>query len=375
MTETTDESSWIRHWLLETAAPLWLDTGARPGGGVWESLDLAGLPATGQNRRVRVQFRQAFVYADLAARFPDHPQAPRWRAFAVALNDWALTHGVDRDSGNLGALMAPDGRLLAAPHDLYDLAFVLLAGAALIRAGAGDSGHRGLAWGRQALDRLRAPVGWHEDARLGALPRRQNPHMHLFEASTALAEVTGEPFWHGVADECLGLLRNRFLAADGTVLEYFDADLNPLSEGQQVEPGHGAEWIWLLERYERLLGRSTEVDFTSMTQAMLAGRDESGLLHDRMHPPSATRRLWPQTEFLKAGLALARMGRPLPPDAAPQWVLGRLKSEYLGPAPAGGWLDLLDAKGSDVAPAPLMPASTFYHLAVAFLEADNAGKG
>lgn len=117
-----------------------------------------------------------------------------------------------------------------------------------------------------------------------------------------------------MADECLNLLRSRFLAPDGTVLEHFDPDLNPLTEGQQIEPAHGTQWIWLLERYERLLARPDGVDFTPMSTAMLAGRDTSGLPRDRMRPPSPTRRLWlwPQTGFIKAPLALARMGRPPP---------------------------------------------------------------
>lgn len=162
MTDTIAESSWIRLWLLETAAPLWLGIGAHTGGGVWESLDLAGRLATGQSRPVRAQFRQALVCADLTARFPDHPQAARWCAFAVAPNEWALTHGVNRDTGNLGALMAPDGRL----HDLYGLAFVLLAGGAPIRAGAAWHGAARRSTGcARRMDGTRTPPPRHPGGR------------------------------------------------------------------------------------------------------------------------------------------------------------------------------------------------------------------
>lgn len=49
-------------------------------------------------------------------------------------------------------------------------------------------------------------------------------------------------------------------------------------------------------------------------------------------------------------------------------MLNRWRAEYLAPAPARGWLDLLDSTGWNVATTPLMLASPFYHLAAALTE-------
>jgi mannose-6-phosphate isomerase len=274
-----------------------------------------------------------------------------------------MDRGFDPASGNLAARLAPDTSILTAPHDFYDIAFMLLAAAALIEAEFDV--RRDLEQLETELARLKAPLGWHENA-ARSLPRRQNPHMHMFEASTALFAATGAERFRHMAAECLGLFREVFLAGDRRVLEYFDADWVPLEGGDQaVEPGHMAEWVYLLDRYETVTGHSCGMALEPLFDAVLSRCDTSGLLPDRSEPVLAdSRRLWPQTELLKAAVALRRRGAELPAGAAPEAVLARMWQQYFETGVAGGWYDKRSAAG--VLLSDNMPASTFYHILVAF---------
>lgn len=369
----------VSGWLHGQALPLWASAGIDPSGnGAWEALDHQGRPLGTRDKRLRVMPRQAFVFARAAqderrdekrAEKRDKTGNRDYLALAQSLFDFAMRRGTEPETGNLAARLSPDGKILSAPHDLYDLAFMHLAAAALIEAGPGPGPGAGadpgdaLAWLDAALDRLAAPRGWHEDA-AARQPRRQNPHMHLFEAMTELYRVTGAPRYRTIAEQCLALFTDIFLQPGGRVHEYFAADWGPHDGAQAVEPGHMAEWIWLLDRYETVIGQGTGVDIAALFAQVLAGRDASGLLRDSTLPPAATRRLWPQTEFLKASLVLRARGMDLPPEARPDAILDRLFAEYLDMPVPGGWYDKRGENGELVSTD--MPSSTFYHLYVAF---------
>lgn len=346
----------VADWLYEKALPLWAGVGLDPSGaGAWEALDHAARPLVRRDKRLRVMPRQAFVFARASHR------SPAYLSSARSLFDFAMTRGTDPGTGNLAALLAPDGTILQAPHDLYDLAFMHLAAAALTEAGVDVAAD--LARLDAALDRLAAPRGWHEAADR-RLPRRQNPHMHLFEAATELYRVTGAPRYRAIADTCLDLFATAFLQSDGRVLEYFGPDWAPVQHDQAIEPGHLAEWIWLLDRFETVTGQDTGIDPTPIFARMARGRDAGGLLLDRAEPASDTRRLWPQTEFLKAGLVLRARGQALPRGTEPDTVLERLFAGYLDTPVAGGWYDKRQTGGKLLSQD--MPASSFYHIYVAF---------
>lgn len=345
-------------WLTEDALPLWSQIGWDAASGtVWEALDHQGAPLTTMPKRLRVQARQAYCFAAAAPQAPHLPDLPDK---ARALFRFAMTRGVDPETGNLGALLAPDGSLMEASHDLYDIAFMLLASAALIEAG--EEIEADLAWLEAALARLEAPRGWFETAAPGPR-RRQNPHMHMFECSTALYAATSEPRFLAMAETCLDLFRDVFLQPNGDVFEYFDTDWTPVTEGQTVEPGHMAEWIYLLDAYEQASGRSTGVDLELIFGRVWAARDAAGALPDRSDPPAGTRRSWPQTELLKASLVLQRRGHSLPEGARPDEAMGMLWREYLDVPVRGGWYDKRSCDGALL--SQNMPASTFYHILVA----------
>jgi len=351
---TTDFKTLLPAWLHEAALPLWTGAGVdRATGTVWEALDHTGSPCVDMQRRLRVQVRQAYCFA--------MSEAPGDRDLALQLFRFAMDHGFDPASGNLAARLAPDTAILTAPHDLYDVAFMLLAASALIAMGADVADD--LARLEMELAKLKAPRGWYENA-ARSLPRRQNPHMHMFETSTALFAATGEIRFRDMAEECLGLFREVFLAQDGRVLEYFAEDWTPLAgAAQQVEPGHMAEWVYLIDRYEVITGRAAEVPLGRLYAAVLARRDGMGLLPDRADPQAETRRLWPQTELLKATIAMARRGETPAGAPAPEVVLTQMWEQYLDTPVPGGWYDMRSTDG--VLLSEVMPASTFYHILVA----------
>jgi mannose-6-phosphate isomerase len=84
-------------------------------------------------------------------------------------------------------------------------------------------------------------------------------------------------------------------------------------------------------------------------------------LNDDLTVARGTSRLWPQTERLRAALALETDCRARHREAA---QAARAIETYLRPAGSGLWAD---GPGDDVAPAP---ASSFYHIigAIAALE-------
>lgn len=345
----------IETWLYDKALPLWSQAGIDPATGTsWEALDHSGRPLRGIERRLRVQLRQSACFAKLGK-----------TALARQLFDWVMGNGFDPETGNLAARLSPDMRILDAPHDLYDLAFAGYAAAALTQADQDVT--EDLARIDAAITRLKAPVGWFENA-ARQLPRRQNPHMHLFEMATELCHATGHQRFLQIAEECLDLFRTRFLQTDGRVLEFFDADLEPLPPSRQkIEPGHMAEWIFLLDRYNQVTGQDSGVDLPLVWTAVSARRDQTGLLPDESDPTSNTRRLWPQTELLKAACVMHSKGE-LPREDVMR-ILNALWSEYLDTPVSGGWYDKRTSQGTLL--SDNMPASTFYHIVGAFRMFDD----
>jgi mannose/cellobiose epimerase-like protein (N-acyl-D-glucosamine 2-epimerase family) len=362
----------LRGWLLDQAVPLWTGAGWDAATGtVWEALDHAGRPRRDLDRRLRVQARQAYAFATLARQPGVCPAlAADLRARAEGLFDFVMTRGFAPGSGNLASWLAPDLTIRTAPHDLYDLSFVLLAAAGLAAAGTDVSAE--IARLEGALDRLAAPRGWHECA-ARRLPRRQNPHMHLFEAMCALYRATGAPRFAARAATCRRLMAETFLGADLRLLEFYDAGLRPLTGAdQREEPGHLVEWIALEAGWQALdlpegAGRAPLPPPEAMFAAATAHLSPGGLLPDVAG--QASFRLWPQSELLRAARLMQGAGADLPERLRPEAVLARIRAGYLETPVPGGWYDQRDGKGALV--SDTMPASTFYHLVEAFLCHDS----
>jgi len=360
----------IRSWMFDAALPFWGSAGvdiAR--GGFFEELDLAGRPTAVPFKRTRAMCRQVYVFSHAATL----GWAPGAELSAMG-TAYLLSHAwLGPDRGWARRLTA-DGDVLDPTPDLYDLAFVMFALAWRVKL-AGDAD--ALARLHDTLDfverHLRHPSGegfWHQAPSLG--PRVQNPHMHLLEACLAAFEATGDPRFRDRASEIVRLFRDRLF--DGrTLAESFTDDWRRLPEvrGLVVEPGHHFEWAWILASYQRLVGG----DFSREAAALVDFAERHGVdpetqvtfnqVRDDGTPIDRGSRTWPNTERIKGHLALFELtGRDPRPAVAGSARL--LLDRYLGVTPHGSWMDHFDEEGRPMSTA--VPASTLYHLFLAFAE-------
>ncbi len=362
MTALHDMALRVRHWLNDAAWPLWIDRGMDRDGLFFEQLDFAGRPDLAARRRIRVQGRQMFAFSQALAAGHEAAREPLARGLAtIEARCW----GPDGKPGWIHAL-TPDGQPLDLLRDTYDQAFMLFGLAAAARVGferARVLAERTVAFLDDSL--ADAKAGGFMEGLPPSLPRRSNPHMHLMEAMLALHDVTGQPHWLDRANRIAALFESRFFDHEaGTLGEYFTRDLI-LAAGQSgasVEPGHHFEWSWLLHRLADAGGR----DHRAQANALYAfglrhGIGASGFAIDECAKSGTqlrlSRRTWPQTELIKAHLANGAHD-----DAAR--ITGMLLDSYLGTRVPGLWIDQFDAKGE--ASAEVVPASTLYHLVVAF---------
>jgi mannose/cellobiose epimerase-like protein (N-acyl-D-glucosamine 2-epimerase family) len=206
-----------------------------------------------------------------------------------------------------------------------------------------------------------------------ALPRRSDPHMHLLEATLEWSEAAGEARFLALAGRMVTLFSDRFFDRDtGTLREFFTADLGPAegAAGQVVAPGHHFEWSWLLAWADRRSAGHANAEGGALYDfAIRHGLDRSGFAIDECDRTGRqvrlSRRAWPQTELIKAYLNAARQGDAGAAEAAARLTQAFLGS-YLATETRGLWMDQFDAHGVGMTDAA--PASTLYHVVVAFRE-------
>jgi mannose/cellobiose epimerase-like protein (N-acyl-D-glucosamine 2-epimerase family) len=356
-------------WLTDYAWPLWLSHGVDwQRGAFHEHLDSTSLLCRSPFRRLRVAARQTYVFSK-AARY-DVPRAKE----AVVLGLNFLRGPARLSDGGFAWRFDLDNRPIDLTRDLYDHAFVLLALAAaaqvvgvdLVRADAVS-----------LVDHIAAqfvhPTGGYHDSIPATEPRRQNPHMHLFEALLAASEAFGSERFFDYARELAAVfVAHFFQAREGALPEYFDRALTPLREAGRflAEPGHHYEWIWLLARYETVAaatGLPTDPSLKSAADSLFDfaerhgvnpsnGLVANGLWSDGTISDNGFR-LWPQTERLKA---VARRR----PDRVPH-ALETLERLVDGVRP-GLWIERMDAAGQAIVEP--VPATSLYHLTAAFTD-------
>jgi mannose/cellobiose epimerase-like protein (N-acyl-D-glucosamine 2-epimerase family) len=369
---STDIIGRLKTQIIRYSLPLWSSEGwDRAMGGFVDRLDQDGQADHLAPRRVFVQARQIYCFAK-AARIGWYPEGG---AIALKGMDYLLTKakGPDGRPGFVHTL-APDGAVLDPRRDTYDHAFVLLA---LINVYALDRD----AQVRAEIDalvsfldtRLRSPHGGFAEGWPASMPRRQNPQMHLFEAMIAAFDVTHEAAFQNRAGEFFALFLANFYDKEKHLLgEYFEDDWSKI-EPVSIEPGHQAEWVWLLKGFERITGCPTGRFRAELLASALRYRDEAtGCLIDegdadgnfRKH----SRRLWPQAEIAKAWIAQAEAGEAGAASEA-RAALALLERHYLRHPVAGGWYDQFDRNGGSL--IATIPASSFYHVLCAVVEAEQ----
>ena len=362
-------------WLRETALPLWAGRGFDASAGLFEEQSsFDGAPVLTVPRRVMVQCRQIAVFASagLSGRFPGGG------ALATSTMRRVIERYHEAD-GRPGWVFSIDreGRVAEGKRDLYAHAFVLFALACVMRV------ERYAAFEAAVEATLRFLDDEFADPRHGGfwdcLPRpdalrRQNPHMHLFEACLALHAATGSAEALARAAALHRLAIEHFLdPVSGALREDYDDAwrVQPAPGAGRVEPGHLFEWAWLLRRYEAASGLDqTEPVAALLRLALGAGFEPaSGRVVDAIGEDGRVRarssRTWPHTEALKAVCEeKSRGGGALPAGVSAESViaalLGRLERVHLPETLPGGWMDHVDADDRPL--VATLPASTLYHL-------------
>ena len=375
MSGVTDTYARLRDWLFNNALPLWADVGTDRAGGFFEKLTPDGRP-TDDPRRARVVGRQIYAFSTaVSLGWPGEGRA-------------VVRHGLDflerhliTETGEVIPVVTADGRPLSTAFDLYDQAFVLFGRAAA--AAIDERFDTVVPLAARLRDRMIA--GWKhqdagfEEAQPRQLPLKANPHMHMLEASLAWAARSTDPAWLALADEIAELCLARFLDPEtGALREYFDGDWRPVGHDRLdvVEPGHQAEWAWLLTRWGLARRRPDALAAAQRLTEILEEHGISpstGLAVNELNRDLSVRdpllRLWPQTERIKAWVARRWLIGDAMEAAACEARISDLSArlfDYVEHPVAGSWWEHLDSSGR----ALLEPAraSSLYHITCAIAE-------
>lgn len=359
------ETQALLSWLTDAALPFWAKNAVDAEGGWYEHLDLSGAPNTDVIRRLRVQARQIYVYG-LAGKMG-------WYSGKDTVQntfDFMTAYGFEK-GGQPGFihLLTPDYQVHDPRRDLYDHAFYLFA-CAWMKNGTGDVRADEIQSKIISLmDTLKSPHGGWSEGIPRKMPRRQNPHMHLFEAMMTWYDISGDEIWMKRAADIFTLFERHFFDPKYHIIrEFFGSDwkISPGELGRTSEPGHLAEWIWLLWMYEARSGVDTSGYAAALYGNLLSKpgpflNDEEDVFGN---PRRETKRLWVQTEVIKAHLAQANRGAAGAASHAAH-VIAAFREIYL--RPDGTWMDQIDETGAPV--ASTIPVSTFYHIICMIYEA------
>jgi len=360
-----------RLWLTESCFPLWAEHGVSRAGLFPEALTLEHDALDSETTRVRVQARQTYVFSEAWRLGWRRDLSARLAAAGVA----TLTGPALAASGLPGKTLAADGHgLIDASADLYDIAFVLFALAEAAR-GPGPAGDA-LDAARRILAALDASArdtvhGGYAEALPPPPHRLQNPHMHLLEACLSLHRADPDGGHLLRAGALIDLFETKLTAGEGGLLgEIFKPDWSaPDGDAAHiVEPGHQFEWVWLLHTWSRLAQKPLPDAATRLYNFAVSTLDASGRACQIITRDGAVQdtssRTWPQTEALKAHLALYEQTGAERHAAAASRSVDVLMDTFL--TEDGGWIDHFAADGTVL--AKTMPASTGYHVVCAFSE-------
>lgn len=371
--DLAQQSQRLSQWFQQQAIPFWREHSLVAGLGTSiERFTPSGEVDRLVNVRVRVQARQAFFFT--AA------EAMGWceggAAIGAKMLHYVETHAAHPTAGEgYTHLFSPRFEVIDQRQDLYDHAFFLLAYAWQYRV----SGNTSALARAEALiahwDRhFAAPNGGWYEGDYDYTWRRQNPHMHLFEAFMALYEACGDKRWLARAGDMFGLFERVFFnAGQGVLLEFFNEHWQPAAsvDGQVVEPGHMFEWVWLLDWYERLTGRDVSEYLQCLYRRALelGYKTDSGLVYDSVTSAGdilqPTKRCWGLTELIKASLVMAARGDGEAEARAVRSVNALFDYYLCAPTPG----TYVDQRGEqDEVVEASAPASTLYHLLVLMQE-------
>ncbi len=370
----------LKGWLTGNALRVWSTAGADARTGeCFEAVDLASSNAVSTVRRARIVPRQIYSFLEGAKLGWDGPA----QSLAMAIHDWFVSRFLTAE-GHVAAALDIDNRIVDSSFDLYNQAFALFGFAqvaAAIPERRSDATDRATNLLNHLIDNYRHPEAGFREDNPDRVPLCSNPHMHLFEACLAWEEISDDPVWADLSDEIAELALTRFIdPVSGGLREFFDLNWEPMpgEKGRVMEPGHQFEWAWLLAMWgisrndagalvaaRRLydIGWTYGIDETRGTAFMS--------LNDDFTVRDPVARLWGQTEWIKAAIALARISTGPEREAYLSDIPDAVRALriYFDDVPEGLWRDKLRADGSFVdEPAT---ASSLYHIVCAISELDS----
>ncbi|MGJ8692722.1 MAG: AGE family epimerase/isomerase [Thalassotalea sp.] len=376
--ELTVEINNYVNWLANSALPLWSLKGIDKDGASIEQFLANGDTDAKSNKRIRVQARQMFVFA--AA----NQQGWINNGFdlVASLESFCQKYATVPEKSHYAHIVNADNMIINPNNDLYDIAFFLLAYAWRYHV---FNDLNALKQANKLLNTIDnklkdAPGGWMEGD-YSASNRRQNPHMHLFEAFLTLYEFTHDGKWLAKAGEIYCLFETTFFDHKNKVLLEFFSDNWHVADGElgaTVEPGHMMEWVWLLRQYQKFTQAPVDNYCHALYHnALTLGLDKtSNLLLDEVsligHTTKKTKRCWPMTEWIKASLAQAEFTSAQDKYDYTSDTLTAIKAltkYYLVSPHSGQYIDSIDQDNN--VSVDTAPASTLYHLMVAGLEAQK----
>ena len=337
-------------------------------GGFVEQLNMDGTPDADATRRVRVQARQVFSFARaIDMGWPEVKSATALVEKGLIYIDERLRH----PEGGFVHLINPDGSVIDSRRDLYDHAFMILAGSAAYQA---VGSKLGLKIADDAIAYIDEHLkddeygGWFESSEF-ELPRRANPHMHLLEAMMEYHTATGSDAALDRAAEVVRLFETKFFnPATDVMAEFFEKDWSLEGPDSEAiwEPGHHYEWATLLAQFEQVSGH----DSGSWRRRMIRKAEHSGLnrvtkfalneVRSDNKITNSSSRLWHQLEMFRSKL----MHPEVSPNTETESLLDSIFESYLSVLPKGNWIDEITAMRDPISTAT--PASMLYHLVTAF---------
>lgn len=296
----------LSDWLITRVLPRWLQYGWCRQSGFVEHLDRSnhcGLHEV----RLRSVARQTYVFAVAEGIGVTGAKD----AFEFGLE---FLETIVSARPHLGSVWynRTSGVALRNEIDLYDNAFVLLA---LAEIGKRDE-FRDRCWSLASqlwasVESLRCPSGGFAEGIPPSLPRRQNPHMHLFEALIEAVNVFGDNVFREAIDDIARLALKRFYQHSEYLEENFTEDLEPYNSLQAfIEPGHHFEWASLIDMYLASLPEARSdaicVGLREMQRKLLQFAKKKGLTPDGLLVLNSvdqdgavldpTFRIWPNLE-------------------------------------------------------------------------------
>jgi len=379
---------WVE-WFWNIRMPDWLDlVQDHDGGGVYDVLDINGMPATKGEKSILTQARTLFAFSHLALLSGDPALVRAARRQAAILPKFRKGPGLYRRAVN--AEGDPTGMPADEVARSYDQCFIILGLATWnkLSPSAENQAEIDACWQALSTTLTDPETGLlleddtvTDPAAPDAPPRSQNPHMHLYEACLQSYEMTGEGIWLTRATVLRDTALRHFLDDDtDSLAEFVAPDLSPLAGelGARREPGHQYEWAWLLAREAEFNGNDTTPDVARRLQDFgeSYGWATSGALEgtafDAVWPDGrvmdGTFLLWPQTEAIKV-YAIRHIAGDAGAGERAQNLLCLMFEHWF--ADHSAWVNRVSDTGQVIWPEAL--TRLFYHLVIALTEGARAG--